>query len=300
MMKLSKTIQYSICGGVSLIALAGASPAQAVSYLNTYRPNTTSPTRVGEVDSATGIFNTVNTNGLQLTDIALNTSDQLFGTTFDQLYKINGALAPTIVGNLGVTGMNGLAFDNLNNLYGIGSGGFYGINSSTGKASIINALSGFTSAGDIVFDPIGNRFFATSQAANAATSSLYSISLTGVSTLIGNIGVSNVYGLTMEGNTLFGYRSNRRQVKINSSTGAVLATLNLSGAGLTEVVNGLTTNLIIGGATSSILPKAQGPISAVPTSVPEPSFAPGFVVLGACLGARAWIKHKKNLTEIES
>lgn len=281
MIRLAKTIKYSICGGVALVALAGASPAQAVSFLSTFRSDTVTPTQVGTIDATTGAFTVTNTNGLQLTDIALNTSDQLFGITFDQLYKINGSSTPAIVGNLGVGGMNGLGFTTSNDLYGTGSGGFYKINSSTGVASLLSNPAGFSSAGDILFNPLSNQFLATST--TPGNSTLFSIDLMGNATAIGNIGFSSVFGLTFDGGNLLGYTSDRKQIKIDLTTGAGIFDKDLTG-----------TTLVIGGAASSLtsLPSAA-------TAVPEPSFAPGFVVLGACLGARSLANRKKSQKPID-
>jgi hypothetical protein len=280
MIRLAKTIKYSICGGVAFIALAGASPAQAVSFLSTFRSDTVTPTQVGTIDATTGAFTVTNTNGLQLTDIALNTSDELFGITFDQLYRINGSNPPSSAKNLGVTGMNGLGFTNTDALYGIGSGGFYSIDTSSGLASLLSNPAGFSSAGDLLFNPLTGKFLATSN--TPGNSTLFTIDLMGNATAIGAIGFSNVFGLTFDGGNLLGYTSDRKQIKINLSTGAGIFDKDLTG-----------TTLVIGGAASSLtsLPAT--------TAIPEPSFIPGFVVLGACLGVRSLANRKKSQKSIE-
>jgi hypothetical protein len=297
LIKLQQTIGSAICAGVTSIALTSAIPAQAASFVSTFRPpgNTTD---VGSIDPTTGAFNPFSTSSLQLTDIALNTTNQLFGVTYDQLYQLNpGTNNQQIVGNLGVTGMNGLAFDNNNNLYGIagrsssqngaGDPGFYRINTATGAATLLNNLSscapgafncaptafsfvngvsvGDTS--DIVFDPNTNQFLAVSGNNNSI---LFSISLSGTATKIGDVGFGYVAGLAIEGGSLFGYTTDRRQIKIDRTTGIGIFDKNLTG-----------TTLLIGGATSS-------------TQVPEPSSAAGYVFLGVCLGTRLLTKRKQQ------
>ncbi len=41
------------------------------------------------VDPATGAYTTYGTYGLQLTDIAVNNANTVFGVTYDQLYTLN-------------------------------------------------------------------------------------------------------------------------------------------------------------------------------------------------------------------
>ncbi len=310
-----------MCGSITLLALTEAIPARAVSFISTFRPpgNTT---EVRQVDSSTGISTPYSLSSLQLTDIALSTTNDLFGVTYDQLYKLNpGTDTQEIKGNLGVTGMTGLGFDNKNNLFGIagksrtpnadgkfvGDLGFYSINTLNGIATSIplsgsgvadfnpTAFSFFEDAngnkislgdaGDIVFNPYTNEFLTTSATPNDPNnSSLFSISATGKVTLLGNINSGRVSGLTFEGGNLIGYTTNQQQIGINLVT---LATSIQPVTGITMVdVNGVPTLRLVGGAASTPT-----------TPVPEPSSTSGFIVLGVCLGTRFLMKRKQQQIE---
>ena len=158
------------------------------------------------------------------TDIALSSSNQLFGNTFSELYSVNTTTGTTsLIGELGVSDLNALGFSNSNVLYGAGtSGNFYTINTSTGVASLLAKIPGFTSSGDIVYNPSTNTFLATSRTGTAPGTGddLFSITQTGIATDIGKIGFSNVFGLVFNGGTLFGYTDNNQQLIINPTTGA--------------------------------------------------------------------------------
>jgi hypothetical protein len=329
MMKSVKSIEYLMCGGMTLLALTQANPARAVSFISTFRPpgNTT---EVRTIDAATGVSTFFSSSGLQLTDIAVNTTNELYGVTYDQLYKLNpGNDTQQIINNLGVTGMIGLGFDNNNNLFGIagrsrtpngegkivGDLGFYSISTLNGIAtsiplsgsgaaefsptafSFLNDANGdpikdangnkisLGDAGDIVFNPYTNEFItAAANINNPNNSTLFSISSTGKVTKLGEIGdAGRVSGLTFEGGNLRGYTTDRQQFSIDLVTLGVSAQL-ISGISMTDV-NGVPTLRLIGGAAST------------PTSIPEPSFVPGFVVLGVCFGTRFLMKRKQIKTD---
>jgi hypothetical protein len=316
MIELQKNIKHLVCGGVALLALTGANPAQAVSFVSTFRPpgNTT---EVGTIDPTTGVYSPKGTFELQLTDIAVNQSGQVFGVTYSQLYALPAGLSsnaslqnyiPLAGGlELGVTGMNGLAFDNSNNLYGlagrspasgVGDPGFYRINTSTGAATLISNLgtlapTAFGSVGsiptgdtsDIVYNPNTGNFLAVS--GNTAPT-LFSINPTTgaivgtpVKVTFNNNPLDFISGLTFDGGILRGYTTDKDQITIDPATG--FASSFLPVAGITVLPDG--SNFLVGGAAST-------PFSV--TAVPEPSFAPGFIVLGACFGARFLVKRKKQ------
>ncbi|WP_309744022.1 hypothetical protein, partial [Chamaesiphon sp. OTE_20_metabat_361] len=299
MIEVKKQVKYLMCGGLTLFALAGAAPAHAVSFVNTFRPSGNT-TEVGTVDPATGAYTRYSSSELQLTDIALNTTNQLYGVTYDQLYRLNaGTNTQAIVGDLGVTGINGLAFDNKNNLYGlggrsttngIGNPGFYSISTSNGVASLIsnlgalaptafgngNATNGDSS--DLVFNPSTGEFLAVSGNNNAQ---LLSISLTGTTRTIGTgTGFNFVSGLTLDGGVLRGYTTNKNQITIDIATG--VGAFDKQVSGIVVLLDG--SNSSIGGAASTI--------SA--TAVPEPSAMGGFAFLGVCFGARMLLKRKQR------
>jgi hypothetical protein len=280
--------------------MAGAMPASAVSFVNTYRPpgNTTD---VGTINTTSGNFSSFSTSPLDLNDIAVNSSNVLYGVNDEQLYQLNpGTNTQGIInfiklnGNT-ITGMIGLAFDNTDKLYaiagcnatkGCGSGngdpGFYSIDTATGAATLISSLGSYTptafstggDAGDIVFDPTNNRFLGVSGNAN---STLFSLALNGTITSIGNTGFNNVSGLAVEGGILYGYTTNGKQITIDPLTGQGSNEIGISG-----------TTMLIGGAASLATEKITF------KQVPEPSFAPGLLAVGALLGGRYWLKRKNT------
>ena len=316
-MKVEKQVKYLVSGGLTLFALASAAPAHAVSFVSTYRPPG-NITEVGTIDPANGKYTTYNSFGLQLTDIALSSTNQVYGVTYDQLYILPaaapGSIIPgsgqqQIVGNLGFTGINGLAFDNKGDLYGlggrsnnggsqgIGTPGFYKISTSAPSgatlATLVNSLGAFAptafgdgistngDSSDLVFNPSTGEFLAVSGNNNAQ---LFSIDLNGTAKAIGNgTGFSFVSGLTLDGGVLRGYTTNKNQITIDIATG--VGAFDKQVSGIVVLLDG--SNASIGGAASTI--------SA--TAVPEPSAMGGFAFLGVCFGARTLLKRKQRLID---
>jgi hypothetical protein len=208
-----------VAPGIALATLGISGSAEAATaYLSN------SNQQIGTVDTATGVFTPVVSNTPTFTDIALSSKNQLFGNTFSQLYSVNTTTKTTsLIGNLGIDDLNALGFNNNDVLYGASTNGkFYTINTSTGAASVVANIPGFTSGGDIVYNPSTNTFLATSSTALASGTGddLFSITPTGTATNIGKIGYSDVYGLVFNDGTLFGYTANNEQLIINSTTGA--------------------------------------------------------------------------------
>jgi hypothetical protein len=321
MINLQQKVKYSICvSGITLLALSGAMPAQAISFVSTFRPTAVGPVRpdtteVGSVDAA-GNYTTRFISELQLTDIALSSTNELFGITYDQLYRIPYSNTATpavnnqvIVGNFSdgtrSISLNGLGFDNNNNLYAIGgindtgtvgtTNGFFRLNTTTGAATLISTLGGLTpsaftlggDASDIVFNPnpvsasnpYGGTFFGTTRNNNSV---LFSIGLDGTTNIIGNTGKDKVAGLTFENGNLFGYTADRNRVQLDPLTGATTSVVSLQ----SDVLNPRFGDALnIGGAASTA------------TAVPEPSSAAGFVFLGVCFGAHKIMKRKQKLED---
>ncbi len=252
--------------GAAFIALGTSGAAHAGSFIST------SFGQVGTVDQATGAFTQV-ASGPAFTDIALSNTGNLFGITFSRLFSINQSSGTSsLIGNLGAT-LNGLGFSTSNDLYGTGGSGFYKVNTTTGAASLVADIPDFSSTGDIVFDPVNNRFLATSGGI-FESNSLFSIALNGVASKIGDIGFTSVNGLFFDNGTLFGYTSDRRQLTIDLATGAG------------------TFNKNVTGVTGQIFGSASLP-STGPKSVPEPATVLGLLGVGA-LGFGSQMKRKKE------
>jgi hypothetical protein len=325
MIKVQKQFKYLVCGGLTLFTLASAAPANAVSFVSTFLPPGLI-SAVGTIDPTNGQYTNYNSFELQLTDLALSPTNELFGVTYDQLYRLPaaapGQILPgsgqqIIVGNLGFTGINGLAFDGKGDLYALGgrntngdnsnpnqynngNPGFYKISTSAPPGATLatlisnlgalaptafgdgTATNGDTS--DLIFDPNRGKFLAVAGNKNAQ---LFSIDpLTGSTDIIGNgTGLDFVSGLTLDGGILRGYTTTKEQYTIDIATGKadLSSKVNINGI----VILPGNPNPLIGGAASTI----------ATTAVPEPSSAGGFAFLGVCFTARYLLKRKQQLSD---
>jgi hypothetical protein len=175
---------------------------------------------LGKVNKLSGTFTRLNSSSPTLLDLARSNQGELFGISFSSLYKIDPTSgATTLVGNLGRTNLNGLAFSATGILYASGGSELYTLDPSTGATTLVANLPGFESSGDLVFDPVGNRLLATSRF-NNNSDTLFSISPSGNATKIGDIGFANVFGLALDNGVLYGYTSDRQQITINPLTGS--------------------------------------------------------------------------------
>ena len=160
-------------------------------------------------------------------DIALDpTSGSLYGVTgagsLYSLDKTNGAA--TLIGSTG-TFINGLTFDSSGTLFASGGSRLYTVDLLTGAATFVGNI-GFTSSGDLAFDPFGNLYMS---ATGPAGDRLISVDpVTGAGTLVGDIGYFfGVYGLNFMGSTLYGFTFGGQTISIDTSTGAgTLVALN--------------------------------------------------------------------------
>jgi hypothetical protein len=219
----------------------------SVFYDNMTLSNTPSPNsnvllstrdgKVGSFDRLTGAF-TAFAKGVALTDIASN-KNEIFGITFTGLYKIDPLSGSfSLIGDLGGRGFNALGFTTDGVLYAAGGSKFYKVDTKTGKANLVSDLgSDFLSDGDLAFDPDDKSFWATSNGTKSDI--LYKISLDGTATKVGEIGFSQVFGLSLgnDGN-LFGYTSKGEQILLNEKTG--VGTLEQNITGLTGDIYGVT------------------------------------------------------------
>ena len=187
----------------------------------TSRLLSTSTSEIGTIDPTTGVFSPLANASISYNDIAFAPNGDLFGVSFNSLYKVDPATGNSSwIGSLGTsTNLKSLAFTSSGNLYAAGNSEFYSINTNTGAASLVANISGFKSSGDLLYDDASGRFLATSDAPYPIKDSLYSIGLSGDATVIGDVGFNSVWGLAVANGTLYGYTSNRLQIIINPTTG---------------------------------------------------------------------------------
>lgn len=182
--------------------------------------------RLGLIDLSTGNLSQLplgNMEGTVLTDIATFGNNTFAVGNPNNLYRIDPNTSTyTLISNLvsiADTTITSLGFTSSGTLYAAGSDGdFYTVNTTTGQATLIATIPGFSASGDLAYDAVSGRFLATSRNQNS-NDSLYSIGLTGDAKLIGNVGFANVWGLSFEGGTLYGYTP-QQQIRINLTTGA--------------------------------------------------------------------------------
>lgn len=169
-----------------------------------------------DVDTNTSAL--IGNTGNTMYDIALNPlTDILYGVSSSGvLYSIDQTDASTtFIGGVGHS-VNGLTFNDAGVLYASGGSSLYTIDLGTGLGSAVGSGS-YYSSGDIAFDDLGNLFLSST---TGPGDSLWLIdALTGSGSLIGEIGLSGVYGLNYTDDTLFGFTSGGTTLAINTSTG---------------------------------------------------------------------------------
>lgn len=169
----------------------------------------------------TGEVTNIGSTGFQLTDIAF-LGDELYGVSFTDLIKINLENGTgTLVGNIGVSGVNALEGDSDSLYAGTTSGEFLTINPVTGLGTGLGFFgSGAVSSGDFVFDGNQESIFASLIVPGSATDELAIIDPeNGLTSFIGETGYSQVYGLAFFRNQLLGLTSNGELIIIDTSTG---------------------------------------------------------------------------------
>ena len=126
-----------------------------------------------------------------------NTTIGFGNLTPDQLYRIDPATGlATLAGNIGVTGVFALGFDNSGILYGISPSQLVTIDTATGAGALVSGVP-LASIFDLAFRPEDNALFV----ADSGTNALYTMNpVTGAVTLVGTYGSStNVVGLAFLG-----------------------------------------------------------------------------------------------------
>lgn len=218
--------------------------------------------RLGRVDVATGVgtvVGTFNNGGETMTDIAFDPVGNLWGISFNRIYKINTSNASVVdIGAHGIAGGNALVFGADGTLYAAGSGtSLYNINTATGAGAAVGSM-GFASAGDLAFNG-GNLYL------SSTTNQLVRVNpTTGAGTLIGALGLSSVFGLaTAEDGNLY------------AVTGDDIYTVNVA-TGATTLAQANYSNLSSANGTAFFQEAGAPP----PNGVPEPAT---MALLGAAL-----------------
>jgi len=233
--------------------------------------------QLGTVDVATGTANVIGRMSRAMTDIAFDSSGNLWGISFGSLYKINKTTATdTFVGNFGGQAqLNSLVFSSDGTLYAAGGSRLYSLNTATGSASSIGFDSQFNSSGDLAF--VGGELFLSSTSRYDYDSLMKLDTSNAAATRIGalgELGVYDVFGLASpDGTNLYGL-AGKSIYSVNTSTGLGTFIRNYSGDGLLEAFG------------SAFMSEA---VSAVPIPAAAFMFAPALL---GFMGLRRRAKNK--------
>lgn len=185
---------------------------------------------LGTLDVATGKVTTVGSTGVALTDIAADAKGQLYGMSFDNLYRIDKLTAvATLVGSTGIAGGNGLTFGPGGQLYGVGdqTTSLFRIDPTTGQGQALGSTGRFAD-GDLAF--LGDRLLLSSWDYELVDLNPGS----GSASVVGALGTTNVFGLAVLGDQLLGF-SGTQALQIDPATGQASFLLDFAGQGLGSI-----------------------------------------------------------------
>ncbi len=223
---------------------------------------TDSSREFGTLDTTTGVFTVISTQGVLLFGMGFSSGGTLYGTGSNSpatVYQVNTTTGfPTSIGMAGssATGSTVLATDGL--IYAVSqdsSARFYSFDPATLTSSTISSGLGFESDGLAVFDT-GQFYTDRFNASNSDTLERVNPS-TGIATAVGTGLGFNIYAGALAGTTLYG-------VGPGGGTPA-LYTIDITTGVATKVSN--ITGMASGAAPYS-LAFDNGPAN---TSTPEPS-----------------------------
>ena len=185
---------------------------------------------LGTVDVTTGAVSLIGNMGVQMTDIAVDSSGNLFGISFSRTYRINKTTAaPTLLGSHSISFGNALTFGPDGTLYGAGNRTtrLFSIDTATGAGTSLGN-TGFFSAGDLAFN--GGDLFLASTSSQLVNIDLDNIA--GGTAAVGFFGVLNMFGLaTGSDGQLYG-TAGTNVYSIDTATGAATFSASYGGQGL--------------------------------------------------------------------
>ena len=180
------------------------------------------------IDKATGQSTVIGETGQILTDVAITPKgEELYGVSLDSVYRVDPVTAAaTLVGVIGVAGVNALGFNSTGALYAATlNGELLTIDKTTGIGTIVGHFGEgiYYSSGDIVFNS-RDELYAVIKGKPSKSDRLAKVNLaTGAATIIGSIGYESVWGLTVDPqDNLYGGVSLLEPllIAINKATGA--------------------------------------------------------------------------------
>ncbi|MCB9133984.1 MAG: PD40 domain-containing protein [Anaerolineales bacterium] len=192
-----------------------------------YLPNTlythslTNSSSLYVLDLLSGNATTIGVIGQQVTDIAFK-GVNLYGVTFSKFLRIDPNSGEVIViGDLGFDDVNALAVSQNGTIYGATvSGQLITIDDITGQGTLVGLYgTGLSSSGDLAFDQ-NDTLLASVNRSGFVSDWLVSVDpSSGAATLIGDIGFTNVWGLSFIEDLLYGVTSDGDLLQINPVIG---------------------------------------------------------------------------------
>jgi hypothetical protein len=182
-------------------------------------------------DIATDTVTLIGNMGAVMTDIAFDSSGNLFGLTFTGFYSIDSTNGnSTLIGSHGIAAGNALVFGTDGTLYGAGNSttNLFSINTSTGAGSVLGDI-GYSSSGDLAFNS-SSFFLSADTGSNDTLVTIDQTSFAG--SAVGNFGFDSVFGLaTGDDGSLYGL-SGTNVLDVNITTGAGTIISNFGGQGV--------------------------------------------------------------------
>lgn len=181
----------------------------------------------------------------QMTDIAVNAAGEIWGITFNAIYRIDAATARcTLVSPLEGQ-YNGLTFVPVGVLNPsaevllavAGSGDYYVVNTGTGRVQRLGSYGAYASSGDLVSIASAETWAIVKVLGD---DNLARVDLrTGRTTLVGPTGVDDVWGLGYWRSRLYGFTQGGQFVTLDPATGRATVQSTASrawwGAGVTTI-----------------------------------------------------------------
>jgi len=170
-----------------------------------------------------------------LTGLAINSAGQIFGASYEQLYRIDAPPVTAVFIGSGAVVLEGIAFDENDVLYGVGTlvaasdvNVLVTIDTATGAANVVGSLDDHYVG--LAFDPADGRLYAsTGGGGGGRTIHPDRIALisktTGAATVLGTTGLGGAtHDLVFVGGELYGskggFYADNKLISINKTTGA--------------------------------------------------------------------------------
>ena len=189
--------------------------------------------RLSTFDTETREYEYVGDLGVRLTDIAMNAEGELYGVSFNSLYKVNTETAQTVyVGDLGRGDVNALTFTEDGTLLAAGFSGshVYSVNVDTAQLTSIGTFSG-QSAGDLSFHD--GELFVSTRAGQLLSLDVNDAGFVESSTHVGNVS-TETFGLASQNDEFFA-AAGSNLFEVDEQDGSLELVANLFQVGVFQI-----------------------------------------------------------------